>query len=96
MRTYGAVAVAIILASCGGPSKKQDVASCNLEALRVYSHEHGPDLSGLIGQYTATCMEAKGYKMTFTARECAAHGGDFLLQEIEADCYVRENSLWAQ
>jgi hypothetical protein len=77
----------VLLLALGGcfADQQQQLASCKLEAMRLYPNEETHAFGGgKIGEYMATCMETHGYKFTASPSACP-YGGAF---PTDARCYV--------
>jgi hypothetical protein len=73
----------LLLGSCFG-DQKQQVAKCELEAMRQYP---GKELasSNEIGMYMITCMRANGYDWNLMDKRCPA--ASFTIQRVPY-CYT--------
>jgi len=86
-RPWGLIAIVLML-PLGGcfAEQEQQLASCKLEAMRLYPNENPAAFpSGKIGDYIDTCMGAHGYKFSLGPSSCKPHGYAF---EIDPHCYV--------
>ena len=60
-RTLAVLCVLAVGACSESNHKKQDLAACKLEAIKLYPHPDGDKDEALIGNFAETCMTAKGY-----------------------------------
>jgi hypothetical protein len=56
----------IVASALGGCTPEQDVAQCEVEAIRLYPNDppnkQGPITGNAASRYVMTCMKAKGYE----------------------------------
>ena len=93
------IPLTLLLAGCD-QGKRHQFAACQMEAARVYSVwgnvPLGPDLSrenGREDDYTALCMQTKGYEINYHLESCK---GETIFSEQLA-CYEpvnRESEFW--
>jgi hypothetical protein len=86
-RTVTGVLLAFLLAlgACG-QNKRQDLAECRMEALKVYPNWKSDNLAGAVdmGDFTFLCMKKKGYADSLT---CPSNPGNGWISETDEQCY---------
>jgi hypothetical protein len=82
----GTFGLALLVGGCFA-DKGTDLANCYMESLKIYAPRDALDreLQFAVGEYTKTCMRAKGYDLD---GGCLASP---LLRMSSVDCYTRRH-----
>ena len=78
------LAATLVLAACN--PRNQDMASCTVEAMKVYPHLNADDHSkNEAADFEYECMISKGYVWENDTTKCPRGGGHF--EETQVYCY---------
>jgi hypothetical protein len=91
MRTgwaFLAIGSAVVLAGCGGQSKREAIAECHMEAAKVYERQTEVNDPVRAADFVYFCMQSKGYLIPEPYPKGCSYA-DGVQAQTSAECYRR-------